>query len=112
MALDYNQTTTPIAPAAGSRLYDADSIAGQWTITDKNVQCIGNPGATDGYITFKRTGNSAAEREFFAAGQSKPWVVNTVYGSDGGDSGLSGSTVKAKVCGLFEGSGDASIDPD
>jgi len=110
--MDYNPTTSPIAPAPGSKLYKSGSEVGQWTITDKNAQCIGNPGATDGYITFKRPGNSAAEREFFAAGQTKPWVVDIVYGTDGGDSGLSGSTVDAKVCGLFVGSGDTAIATD
>ena len=110
--MNYNPTTSPIAPAPGSRLYKSSSENGQWSITDKNVQCIGNPGATGGYITFKRPGNSAAEREYFAEGQSKPWVVDTIYGVDGGDSELSGSTVDAKVCGLFDGSGDTEIATD
>lgn len=67
-------------------------IAGATAITATAVQGISNPTNADGYIEFLKKNATTAEIEFFAAGQLKPYVVKTVYGSGGA---LGGTTVTA-----------------
>lgn len=75
-----------------------------FSVTLEAPQCIGNPTETAGYITFKRPGNAYPERDYFAAGQFKDWVVETVYGTDGIGS-LGGSTCDSCVAGGINGVG-------
>lgn len=101
------RTSESISPCTSSEYFDADTDNGDLSITIQAQQMIGNPTGTAGYITFKRTGNTCAERDYFAAGQYKFWVVDTIYGADGGTSGLAGSTCRVCVTGGYTGTGDA-----
>ena len=104
--MSYMRTSESGSPAPASQYFDSATEGGDFEVELEAAQCIGNPTDTAGYITFKRPGNTHAERDYFEGGQTKPWVVETVYGNDGGTSGLSGSTCRAMVSGGINGVGD------
>lgn len=105
--MSYVRTSDSKSPTPASEYFDCDTETGDFTVSILAQVSIANPTDKAGFITFKRPGNTSAERDYFAAGQIKDFVVEKVYGSDGGTSGLSGSTCRAQINGGFEGFGDA-----
>jgi len=103
--MSYIRTSDSGSPAPASEYFATGSATGHFDVTLEAPQNIGNPTNTAGYITFKRPNNTYAERDYFAAGQYKPWVVERVYGTDG-VGGLSGSSVDCCVSGGVNGIGD------
>lgn len=103
--MSYIRNSEFTSPAPASEYFNSGDNSGVFTVTIFAPQGLCNVTDTAGYITYKRPGNVYAEREYFAAGQFKPWVVEYVYGTDGYD-GLSGSTVNCSVVGGPTGIGE------
>jgi hypothetical protein len=103
--MSYIRSSEFTSPAPASEYFDTGTDTGIFTVTIPAPQGICNPTSSAGYITFKRIGNTYAERDYFAAGQYKPWVVEEVYGTDG-VGGLLGSTVRCSIVGGPTGTGD------
>lgn len=107
--MSYMRNSESNSPAPASEYFNSDTENGDMDVTLLAPQYIGNPTDTAGYITFQRTGCASAERDYFAAGQYKPWVVSVVFGADGGTSQLAGSTVRTCISGY---NGDTLADGD
>jgi len=94
-----------LSPTPASEYVGLTGETGIISVTLPAQQSVVNCGYTGGYLTFKRPGNANPERDYFAGGQEKHYVINKLYGSDGFGN-LDGSDINVILTGGITGIGD------